>query len=129
MGNGRTADHIGRLRRIARIWSALAAGMILVIFAGDAFVDGLGPVLKLTTRETLMMVALACLWLGLVLGWLRELAGGLLTIGSALAFYLFDFAFSGTFPRGPFFLLFAAPGLLYIYCALQTRKSGSFEGN
>ena len=74
-----------------------------------------------------MMVAFVAVWLGLVLGWKWELFGGLLTICGVAAFYLLDYAFSGTFPRGPFFLLFASPGLLFLYCGLQTRKKPGVE--
>jgi hypothetical protein len=61
-------------------------------------------------------------WLGLLLGWKWELYGGLLTLCGVAAFYLLDYLFSGTLPRGPFFLIFASPSLLFLYCGLQTRK-------
>jgi hypothetical protein len=70
-----------------------------------------------------MMVAFAVAWLGLLLGWKWELAGGLLTVCGVAAFYLLDYLFSGTFPRGPFFLLLASPGLLFLYCGLQARRA------
>lgn len=108
---------------IARIASGLAAGLILLIFLGEGIAGGFETLLHLSIRETAMMIAFFAVWLGLVLGWRWELAGGLLTVCGMIAFYLLDYAFSGTFPRGPFFLLIAFPSLLFIYCGLETRRS------
>ena len=109
------------VRWIARIASGLAAGLILVIFFGEGIANGFEPFLRLSVRETAMMVAFFAVWLGLVLGWRWELAGGLLTVCGLVAFYLLDYAFSGTFPRGPFFLLLASPSLLFIYCSCSAK--------
>ncbi|MGD1993376.1 MAG: hypothetical protein PVI59_09295 [Anaerolineae bacterium] len=111
------------IRWIARVASGLAAGLVLLIFVGEGIAAGFEPLLHLSVRETGMMVAFAVAWLGLLLGWKWELAGGLLTVCGVAAFYLLDYLFSGTFPRGPFFLLLASPGLLFLYCGLQARRA------
>jgi hypothetical protein len=116
------------VRWIARISAGLAAALILLIFIGEGLAEGFEPILHLTAREAAMMVAFAAVWLGLVLGWKWELVGGLLTVCGTVAFYLLDYAFSSTFPRGPFFLIFASPSLLFLYCGLQTRKKSGSEG-
>jgi len=110
------------VRWMARIAAVLAAGTILLFFVGEGLSEGIGPLLQMTLRESLMMAAFAVLWLGLVVGWLWELVGGLLTIGGAIAFYALDYAFSGTFPRGPYFLVLASPGLLFLATAWLSRK-------
>jgi hypothetical protein len=115
------------MRWIARISAGLAAALLLLIFVGEGLAEGFEPILHLTAREATMMVAFAAVWLGLVLNWKWELVGGLLTICGTAAFYLLDYVFSGTFPRGPFFLLFASPGLLFLYCGLQSRKKSGAE--
>jgi hypothetical protein len=61
-----------------------------------------------------------------LLGWKWELLGGSLTVIGLIAFYLLDFLFSGTFPRGPYFLLLASPGILFLYAGW--RKKGSRMG-
>ncbi len=118
--NGSKAVRV--VRWLARISAGLAVALILLIFIGEGLAEGFEPMLHLSTREAAMMVAFVAVWLGLVLGWRWELYGGLLTICGAAAFYLLDYAFSGTFPRGPFFLILASPSLLFLYCGLQTRK-------
>ena len=110
------------VRWIARVSSGLAATLILLIFIGEGLTEGFEPLLHLSVRETVMMVAFVAVWLGLLLGWKWELYGGLLTACGVAAFYLLDYLFSGTFPRVPFFLIFASPSLLFLYCGLQTRK-------
>jgi len=98
------------------------AALILLIFVGEALADGFEPILHLTVRETKMMIAFFAVWLGLLLGWKWDLFGGLLTICGVAAFYLLDYVFSGTLPRGPFFLILTSPGLLFIYYGWQKRK-------
>ncbi|MGB2864680.1 MAG: hypothetical protein WBC05_15240 [Sedimentisphaerales bacterium] len=110
------------VRWIARVSSGFAAALILLIFIGEGLTEGFEPLLHLSVRETVMMVAFVAVWLGLLLGWKWELYGGLLTACGVAAFYLLDYLFSGTFPRVPFFLIFASPSLLFLYCGLQTRK-------
>ena len=110
------------VRWIARISSGFAAAFILLFFIGEGLIGGFEPLLHMTIRETLMMVAFVALWMGLLLGWKWELYGGLLTICGITAFYLVDYLFSGTLPRVPLPLIFASPCLLFLYCGLQTRK-------
>ena len=114
---------INLIRWIARIGTAIAVGLILLIFIGEGFCDGFGPLLNLTLRESLMMVAFFAVWLGLLLGWKWELLGGSLTVIGLIAFYLLDFLFSGTFPRGPYFLLFASPGILFLYAGWREKRN------
>jgi hypothetical protein len=111
------------VRWIGRISAGLAAGLILLIFIGEGLDEGIGPFLQMTTRETAMMIAFVVIWLGLLLGWKWELTGALLAIGGMAAFYLLDYLFSGTFPRGPYFLIFSSPAVLFLYCGLWSRKA------
>jgi len=110
------------VRWIARISSGFAAALILIIFISEGLTEGFEPLLHMSIRETIMMIAFVAVWLGLLLGWKWELYGGLLTVCGVAAFYLADYMFTGTFPRVPYFLIFASPSLLFLYCGLQTRK-------
>ncbi len=110
------------MRWVARIGAGLTAVFILFFFIAHAITDGATPLQYLTARETAMMAAFGIMWLGLIVGWKWELHGGLLSIGGVAAFYLFDYLFSGMFPRGPFFLIFALPGALFLYCGVMNRR-------
>jgi len=111
------------VRWIARILAALMAAFIAFMFVGNAVTDGIGPLLNLTIRESLMMIAFLIVFLGLILGWTREKLGGWLIVIGMVLFYLFDFAFSGTFPRGAFFPLIALPGLLFLFTGYSPNTS------
>ncbi len=127
MTNTKGNIKVSVVRWIARISAGVMAALILLIFVGEALADGFDPLLNLTIRESGMMMAFFAVWLGLLLGWKWELYGGLLIICGVAAFYLLDYLFSGTFPRGPFFLIFAAPSLLFTYCGWQTMKMQKVE--
>ena len=109
------------VRWIARVSAGVTAALILLIFIGEGLAEGFEPILHLPVRENVVMVAFIAVWLGLLLSWKWELYGGLLTVCGLAAFYLLEYLFSGTLPRGPFFLIFASPSLMFIYCGLQSR--------
>ncbi len=110
------------VRWIARAGAGVTAVFILFLITAHIITDGLAPLLYLTAREGAMMAAFATLWLGLVIGWKWELGGGLLIVGGMAAFYLLDYLFSGMFPRGAYFLIFALPGVLFLYCGLTANS-------
>lgn len=110
------------LRWIARIWAALMTALILFIFIGNAAADGIGPIFQLSFQEILMMVAFLVVFVGLILAWNWECLGGWMIVGGMLAFYLLDYVFSGTFPRGATFLLIALPGILFLVSYYTSKK-------
>jgi hypothetical protein len=115
------------VRLIARVSAGFSAALILLIFIGEGLIGGFEPLLHMSVRETLMMVAFVALWLGLLLGWKWELYGGLLTVCGVVAFYLVDYLFTGTLPGVLLPLIFASPSLLFLYCGFQTRKKPDVE--
>ena len=106
-------------RWIARIWAALMVAFVLFMFISHIVEDGLGPEFNLTLRESLMMGSFVISVLGLALGWKWERLGGILSIVGMAAFYIFDYAFSGSFPQGPTFLIIAFPGVLFLLASLE----------
>ena len=52
--------------------------------------------------------------IGMLLGWRYELTGGLITVLSLVGFYLWHLTVSGDLATGPWFLIFASPGFLYL---------------
>ncbi len=97
------------LRKVARLWSVLNPLFIAAIFFGEGV-----HFTELTAYEKVGFLFFPCgVVAGLWLAWWRERWGALLTIGSLVAFY-FVLCLDGRCPRGPYFLLIAAPALLFL---------------
>src|SRR5208337_634293 len=109
------------VRWVARVWSILSLLAVLVFAVGEAM-GGSGP--GPTPQE---WVGLA-LWpigvgVGLVVAWFREKLGGTFALGCLIAFYVWNLLRSGHLPRGPFFFLMAAPGLLFLIAGFLSHRS------
>ena len=111
------------IRWIARIWTALMVAFMLFMFIAHIVDDGIGPLFDLSFRDALMMVSMIGSVIGLGLAWKWERLGGWMTVSGMLAFYLFDYIFSGDFPRGPVFLIIAFPGILFLILAYAGKKT------
>lgn len=112
------------LRWIARAWG-IASGLLLLAFA----FGGRENLQFTAATATLFLFFPVGIVVGFVIAWWRELAGGLITVGSLALFYLLMLAWNGSVPRTPYFLLFAAPGFLHIASALiaARRKRSAAE--
>lgn len=104
---------------VARIWSLAAVGFVLLFLIGEGL-NGQGG--KPTGAE---WIGLA-FWptgvcLGLIIAWFRIGLGGAIATGSLVGFYVWYLLDRGTFPRGPYFILVAAPGVLFLVASLLSR--------
>jgi hypothetical protein len=70
----------------------------------------------------LEFAAMAIMLLGLVIGWVRELLGGLLVLLGLAAFNVVELAVNGCPVLGAF-PLFAVPGALFLLSAVVRRKN------
>jgi hypothetical protein len=99
------------IRWIARVLTIISIGILLLFFIGEA--DFSQPV-QLTSAEWIGKLFFPVgVVIGMIVGWWREGLGAGITVGSLLAFYVLDLLVTGTFPSGPFFVLFALPGILF----------------
>lgn len=102
------------LRWTARAWG-LASGLLLFAFA-----FGGREHVRFTAGEAVGFLFFPVgVVAGFAIAWRRELAGGLVTVGSLALFYLWVFVRAGRLGIGPYFLLFAVPGFLHIISALM----------
>lgn len=106
---------------VARIWSLASIVFVLVFLFGEGL-SGHGG--KPTAAQ---WIGLA-LWpggvvVGLLIAWFQKGLGGAIAIASLLAFYVWNLLDRGTFPRGPYFFLVAAPGILFLLSSLFSRPS------
>jgi hypothetical protein len=109
------------IRWVARVLSVLSVGILLLFFIGEA--DFSQPV-RLTPQEwTGVLLFPAGVVVGMIVAWRREGIGSGIAVGSLLAFYVLDLVTTGTFPSGPFFLLFTSPGILFGVCWLLNRRA------
>lgn len=107
------------LRWLARLCSVVSVGLLLVFVVGEGF----NPA-RVALREWLL------LWffplgvaVGLIVAWWREGLGGGVSVGSLLAFYaLHGLLEGGVFPRGWAFILFAAPGGLFLASSILSAS-------
>ena len=108
------------LRLIARIWSLFSIGFILAMFIGEALSDeGVRP----TPADWLGLALFPTgVLLGLVVAWWREGIGGAEALLSLAGFYLWNWLQKGRWPEGPFFVLVALPGLLFLIYSLLDRS-------
>ncbi len=110
-----------RLLRWAGRLASLTSLLILALFlVGEDFDPG-----HLRAREWLLAVFFPFgVALGLILGWRRELLGGIIALIGLAGFYLVHLVLSGSLPRGWVFLALAAPAVLLLAsAALHTDRS------
>jgi hypothetical protein len=106
------------VRWVARTWG-LASGLLLLAFAFGGHEH-----LRFTAREAMFFLLFPVgIIAGFVIAWWRELAGGLVTVGSYLLFCLSLLAWSGRWP-GIYFFLFSAPGFVHIASFILARGNG-----
>lgn len=106
------------MRWIAQIWSVVSLGFVLLFVIGE-LLHGNGA--RPTWSE---WIGLA-LWpggvcLGLVIAWFRARLGGAIATVCLIAFYLWSLLERGRFPGGPYFVLVAAPGILFLLCSVMS---------
>lgn len=112
------ARWIRRTTWLARGWSVLSIGLVLAFLVGEGFHPA-----QVRAREWLGLAFFPLgICVGMIVAWRRELVGGLITVGSLAVFYAIHFATAGVFPRGWAFLVFAAPGFLFVAAGLLVRR-------
>ena len=104
---------------IARIWSLASIVFVLTFVVGEVL-NGNGA-----SPTPVEWIGLA-LWpggviIGLVVAWFRKGFGGAISIVSLIGFYFWIFLERGRFPGGPYFVLVAAPGILFLLSSLLSR--------
>ena len=113
------------VRWIARVWSVLSI-LVVVAFAVGEVVGGNGP------RPTLQEWVGSAFWpigvgIGLIVAWYREVLGGIFALGCLTAFYVWNVLRSGQLPQGPFFILMAAPSVLFLVAGVLSRRNAAQE--
>jgi len=114
------------IRWIARIWSIASVGFVLLIVVGELVYPHAPPPSAFRDLVGLFFFPFGTC-VGMILAWRWEGVGGGITVGSILAFYAALRVMDGRFPRGPYFALVAAPGVLFLlsWATAGARKKGA----
>jgi len=106
---------------VARIWSLASIAFVLVFIFGEVF-RGHGA--KPTAAEWIGLALFpGGVVVGLVVAWFRDGIGWTIATGSLIGFYGWNLLERGRFPTGPYFLLVAAPGILFLLSSLIAEAS------
>lgn len=101
------------IRQIAKVWSLVSVAFLLLMFIGEALHPTTAQLPTVEEGIAMLFFPLG-VCLGMILAWRREALGGTITVVSMSAFYVWMRILRGSFPRGPYFLLVAAPGCLFL---------------
>lgn len=107
------------VRWIARILSAVSIGLLTMFLTEPG---GGWPAANELLGLALFPGAVA---VGLALAWKYEATGGILAIGGLVGFYLWHQTVDGTWPGGPYFVLFALPAVLFLICRYLASYNSS----
>ena len=111
--NGSTFKRV--VRWIARSWSIASIALVLISMVLERTHPG-------TPAEWVGFVFFPVgVSVGMVLAWRWEGLGGSVAVGCLLVFYVIHLITAGMFPRGLGWLLFAAPGFLFLLCWRVSR--------
>ena len=105
----------------ARLWSLASIVFVLLFVFGD-LINGHGPTPTLVEWLGLAFFPGGVI-IGLVIAWFRKGLGGSLALASLLAFYVWNLLARGTLPGGPYLLLVAAPGFLFLIAWMLSRPN------
>ena len=102
------------LKWSARILSILLVVLFLLFLIGEGVPGSTG----LTLIETAMFSALFVVFLGFVLAWIRELAGGILSLAGFIVFLILE----GDLEVGVLLSAMALPSILFIISGMLKRR-------
>jgi hypothetical protein len=122
-GTASTAARV--LRWTARVWGVLSLAFMAVMVGGEVIFPHAPFPTPLEMLGMLFFPVGVCA--GIVVAWWREGLGGAISVGSMIVFYILLYFMRGQFPRGPYFALVAAPGVLFLLSWVLTARQRSSQ--
>jgi hypothetical protein len=108
---------IAFIRLAARILSILVIGIELLLIFGE----GIHPS---TTMDWIGLLFFPVgISAGMILAWWKEGLGGIITVGSLVAFYMIHYATLQTLPNGAGWFSLSSPGFLFLIHWYITRET------
>ncbi len=109
---------------IARIWSIASLSLLCAFIVGNAQQASQWPTVSEWMGLLLFPIGVS---LGLIVVWWNESWGGWITVLSLVGFYAWNVLVDGQIPKGPWFIIIGAPGLLFAMIALSQKKIQNLE--
>ncbi|MCK4538805.1 MAG: hypothetical protein KAV42_08415 [Candidatus Krumholzibacteria bacterium] len=105
-------------RWVARLWSIVSIAFIITMFIGErvdfSTWNGIAWIMFIFFPVGVLG--------GLIHGWRKEALGGSVAVFSLLAYYMVHFIETGILPQGPWFIVTAFPGVIYMGLWLFTHN-------
>lgn len=102
---------------LGRLTSVISVGLLgMFLFGGN---EGIVPTLREAVAMAFFPFGVAA---GMIIGWKRELAGGLVSIMSLALFYAIMAMNDRGESLGPWFLIFTIPGFLFLCAGLLQKR-------
>ena len=111
------------MARVILIWLARLLSMISLIVLGMFLFGGSESLRFRSWQET---VGFLCFPVGvasgMAIGWIQPRIGGIVCLVSLIAFYVWHTLHGGRLPAGPYFFIFASPGLIFLVASFLPRS-------
>lgn len=105
------------IRWIARVGSIATLGFVVLTVIGEIIQPHAPAPSGLRDWGSLLLFPVG-VCVGVVVGWRWEGIGGGITVACLIGVYAAFKLWDGRFPRGPYLVLVAAPGILFLLCWL-----------
>jgi hypothetical protein len=96
---------------LGRISAVALTGLFLLFLFGES--EGTIDLANQPLGVQLIFLGWACIFLGYAVGWFRPIAGGAVVLAALAGMNAAEWSANGTL-LGPWFFLWAAPGILYL---------------
>ena len=110
------------IRKVAKVWSILSIGFLLVMLVGHLLSPEETKALPTLVEAIAMLFFPTGVLAGMAISWKWEKIGGIITIVSLLIFYMLIIIPRGAFRAILTTLLLAVPGFLFLFCSLLSRN-------
>lgn len=105
------------IRWTARVWSIASFGFVVLMVVGEIVLPHAPAPSGLRDWVGLLLFPVG-VCVGMAVGWRWQGIGGGIAVACLIAFYAALRLWDGRFPPGPYFVLVAAPGILFLLCWL-----------
>jgi hypothetical protein len=103
-------------------YSAKIVGVFIIMFFLLTVGMDYKTLFNLPESDTILMIIFIIMLIGVIIGWFRELIGGVWIISGFIVFLVAHLVVSGEMLSGPWFWIFPALGIIYIISSRLRKK-------